>query len=306
MSVPKFKKFITPVLQSLEDGTDKHVREIREIVARRMELTEGDLQEKVAGGSQTKFSNRVNWSLHELMRAALVMRARRGVYELTDKGNRLLSKNPANLEQRVKWHIDQAYGENGAKSDSESDKSDSDITPEEALEAAYREVTNALEAEVLNRVFKVPSSHLEKTVIDLLVAMGYGGGDVTMSQVTGKAGDEGIDGTIKEDALGLDVIYVQAKRYSPTNKIGPAQVREFIGSLVGRGAHKGVYVTTSEFTDAAKQAANTGSGYSNIVLIDGKELARLMVRHDIGVRVRDPLRQPMQIKIVDENFFEEE
>ena len=297
MSVPKFKKFYLPVFQSLASGNELHIREIRALVIRDMQLTEEDIQDKVRGGSQSKVHNRVGWVLADLYRANLAERPQRGVYKLSKCGNELLAHKGADLHGRILEVVDRPFKTN-------TSENDTPLPPDEALVSAYEAFRDELEGVVLSRLVKAPPEFLEKTVVNLLIAMGYGGGDETMGQVTGKTGDRGIDGIIKEDVLGLDVVYLQTKRYTRGSNISAAQVREFVGSLALRGAQKGVLVTTSDFTPAAKKAAVGGP--NSIVLIDGKKLARLMVRHNIGVRVRDPLRPPMQIKVIDENFFEEE
>ena len=183
------------------------------------------------------------------------------------------------------------------------DGDDVTATPEEALEAADRELREALAVEVLGRVQKAPPSFLEQVVVNLLIAMGYGGGDEAMGRVTGGASDGGIDGTIREDKLGLDEVYVQAKKYASGNIVGEGELRNFVGALVGRHAHKGVFVTTSDFSASAVRFA--AQSPKRIVLINGDELARLMVRHDVGVRVRDPHRPPILIKAIDEDFFDQ-
>ena len=171
------------------------------------------------------------------------------------------------------------------------------------MEAADQELTEALEARVLDRLRKAEPSFLEHAVVGLLIAMGYGGGDAARGRVTGKTGDGGIDGTIKEDKLGLDEVYVQAKKYAGGSTVGVGEVRNFVGALVGVHAQKGVFVTTADFTDSARRFAARSP--KRIVLINGEELARLMVRHDVGVRVRDPHRPPILIKGIDEDFFDQ-
>ena len=155
---------------------------------------------------------------------------------------------------------------------------------------------------MLYRLSKATPSFLEKAVVALLIAMGYGGGDASMGRVTGRTGDGGIDGTIKEDKLGLDEVYVQAKKYASGSTVGVGDVRNFVGALVGAHAQKGVFVTTADFTASAKDFA--AQNPNRVVLINGRRLACLMVRHDVGVRVRDPHRPPILIKAIDEDFFD--
>ena len=168
------------------------------------------------------------------------------------------------------------------------------------MDRAARQLRGALEADVLNRVRTAAPAFLEQVVIDLLIAMGYGGGDVAMGRVTGRSGDGGIDGTIREDALGLDEVYVQAKKYADGKTVGEGDLRNFAGAIDAAGTTKGVFVTTAGFTDAAKDYVARSP--KRIVLIDGDELARLMVAHDIGVRTR--VRH--EIKRIDEDYFDQE
>ena len=173
-------------------------------------------------------------------------------------------------------------------------------TPEEALDRAAGQLSGALEADVLHRVRDAAPAFLERVVVDLLIAMGYGGGDAAMGQVTGRSGDGGIDGTIREDALGLDEVYVQAKKYAEGNAVGEGDLRNFAGAIDAAGTTKGVFVTTGGFTRAAKDYVARSP--KRIVLIDGAELARLMVRHGIGVRTRIL----HEIKRIDEDYFDQE
>ncbi|MYF68892.1 MAG: hypothetical protein F4053_10110 [Proteobacteria bacterium] len=177
---------------------------------------------------------------------------------------------------------------------------DSTDTPEEALEHAAQQVRRELEYDVLDRVRKAEPAFLEQVVIDLLIAMGYGGGDSAMGQVTGRSGDGGIDGTVREDALGLDEVYVQAKKYADGNTVGESALRNFAGAIDAAGTNKGVFVTTASFTPAVRRYVARSP--KRIVLIDGEELARLMVAHDVGVRTR----VSYEVKRIDEDYFSQE
>lgn len=300
MPVPDFQSLMLPVLQALADGEEALVRKVRERVASAEGLTDQDLREMLPSGRQRTFANRVGWALSYLRRAALVERVRRAVYRVTDDGQSVLANPPRRLDIRYLRQFPE-FVEGGKKPGKIPDEP-SAKTPEEALEAADRELTEVLEAEVLDRLRKADPSFLEQAVVDLLVAMGYGGGNAARARVTGQTGDGGIDGTIKEDKLGLDEVYVQAKKYAGGSTVGVGELRNFVGALVGVHAQKGVFVTTASFTATAADYAAQSS--KRIVLIDGEELARLMVRHDVGVRVRDPHRPPILIKGIDEDFFD--
>ena len=299
MPVPDFQSLMLPVLRALGDGKDTPVRDVRERVASAEDLTDKDLQEMLPSGRQRAFTNRVAWALNYLLRAALVERVRRGVYRVADEGERLLAKPPSRLDIRYLRRFPAFVA---SKKEAEKGPDKPSGTPEEALEAADRELTEALEAAVLYRLSKATPSFLEKAVVALLIAMGYGGGDASMGSVTGGTGDGGIDGTVKEDKLGLDEVYVQAKKYASGSTVGVGDVRNFVGALVGAHAQKGVFVTTADFTASAKDFAARNP--KRVVLINGRRLARLMVRHDVGVRVRDPHRPPILIKAIDEDFFD--
>ena len=283
MPVPDFQSLMLPVLRALADGKDTPVRDVRERVASAEGLTDKDLREMLPSGRTRVFTNRVAWALNYLLRAALVERVRRGVYRVADEGKRLLVKPPSRLDIRYLRRFP-AFVASRKEAEKGPDKPSG--TPEEALEAADRELTEALEAAVLYRLSKATPSFLEKAVVALLIAMGYGGGYASMGRVPGRTGDGGIDGTIKEDKLGLDEVYVQAKKYASGSTVGVGDVRNFVGALVGAHAHKGVFVTTADFTASAKDFA--AQNPKRVVLINGRRLARLMVRHDVGVRVPPP------------------
>ena len=299
MPVPDFQSLMLPVLRALADGEDTPVRLVRERVASAEGLKAEDLQEMLPSGRQRAFVNRVAWALNYLLRAGLVERARRGVYRVADEGKRLLADPPNRVDIKYLRRFP-AFVQGKKKSDKGLDEP-SPKTPEEALEAADRELTGALEAEVLDRLRKAEPKFLEQAVVALLIAMGYGGGDAARGRVTGRGGDGGIDGIIREDKLGLDEVYIQAKKYA--SGVGVGELRNFVGALVGARAQKGVFVTTADFTASAKEFS--AQSPKRIVLINGEDLARLMVRHDVGVRVRDPHRPPILIKGIDEEFFDQ-
>ena len=299
MPVPDFQSLMLPVLRALADGNDTPVGDVRKRVASAEGLTDNDLQEMLPSGRQRAFTNRVAWALNYLLRAALVERVRRGVYRVADEGKRLLAKPPSRLTIRYLRRFPAFVA---GKREAEKGPDKPSGTPEEALEAADRELIEAMEAEVLDRLRRASPSFLERVVVSLLVAMGYGDGDASMGRVTGGAGDGGIDGTIKEDKLGLDEVYLQAKKYASGSTVGVGEIRNFVGALVGARAQKGVLVTTADFTASAEDFA--AQSPKRVVLINGRRLARLMVRHDVGVRVRDPHRPPILIKAIDEDFFD--
>ena len=289
MPVPDFQSLMLPALKALSGGVETPVAELRARIAAAEGLTPEDMRKMHPSGRHSVFANRVAWAVIYMARAGLVKRVRRGIYRLTEEGDHLLRKSPTRVDTELlrtypafkEWKtpattVGPADDAGLAQSDEPAD------TPEEALHRAARELRSALEADVLDRVRNAGPAFLERVVVDLLIAMGYGGGDPAMGRVTGKSGDGGIDGTIREDALGLDEVYVQAKKYADGNAVGESDLRNFAGAIDAAGTTKGVFVTTAVFTSAAKQYLARSP--KRIVLIDGKELARLMVQHDIGPR----------------------
>ena len=305
MPVPDFQSLMLPVLKALSDGSDVQVAEVCARVAAAEGLTPDDLSERTRGGHTTKLKDRVSWSITHFLYAGLVKRVRRAVYRITSDGKQLLSRHPTRIDLKlllqypayVEWK-NRTHRKSPRIERPEQQENESEETPEETLDRAAGELRTVLEAEVLARVRNADSAFLERAVVDLLIAMGYGGGDAAMGRVTGRSGDGGIDGTIREDALGLDEVYVQAKKYAHGNTVGEGDLRNFAGAIDAAGTTKGVFVTTAEFTRAAKDYVARSP--KRIVLIDGEELAHLMVRHGVGVRTR----ARHEIKRIDEDYFD--
>ena len=308
MPIPDFQSLMLPVLKALIGGADTPISEVRARVATAEGLTPEDVRELLPSGSQTVFVNRVAWAVAEVSHAGLVEKVRRGVYRLTAKGEHLLAQAPTRIDRKIlrryPVYVEWLTGKSTLSASGKAGlvpSEDRSVTPEEALERAVGELRVELEAEVLERVRKAEPAFLERVVVDLLRAMGYGKGDAAMGKVTGRSGDGGIDGKIREDALGLDEVYLQAKRYAAGNTVGENDLRNFAGAIDAAGTTKGVFVTTAGFTKTAK--AYVEKSPKRIILIDGEELARLMVEHNIGVRLKMP---PYEIKRIDEDYFESE
>ena len=307
MPVPDFQSLMLPVLKALSGGAETPISEVRARVATTEGLTPEEVRELLPSGKQPVFTNRIAWAVAHMSHAGLVEKVRRGVYRLTSDGEHLLVQAPTRIDLKVlrkypayvEWQLSKnrsRVSDDAALALSE----DSSVTPEEALERAAGALRNELEAEVLERVRKAEPAFLEQVVKDLLLAMGYGKGDPGMGQVTGRSGDGGIDVKIREDALGLDEVYLQAKRNAADNTVGEGDLRNFAGAIDAAGTTKGVFVTTAGFTRAAQVYVEKSP--KRIVLIDGEELARLMVEHDIGIR----LKMQYTVKRIDEDYFESE
>ena len=287
MAVPKYEAIMLPLLKRLSsiDG-EANVALVLPDIAKEFDLTEEDLHARLPSGGQTYFANRCHWAKFYLSRAGLLEPARRGYFKITDDGRNLLARNPTALNRKALMEIPQFanwWNENTEdNAQGQASEAAGAVTPDDQIDGAARQLNSALEADLLSRIRSVQPDKFEQIVVDLLIAMGFGGGDREMGARIGRSGDGGIDGVIQEDALGLDAIYVQAKRYKDGNSIGSPQLHSFIGSLVGQRATKGVFVTTSSFTRDARDYVKTVQ--HRVVLIDGEELAKLLVRHGVGVR----------------------
>ena len=304
MAVPDYQSLMLPALKALGDGADVPLRDIRARVAETEGLTPEDTREMLRSGQQTTFANRVGWAITYMVHAGLVERVRRGVHRLTREGRSVLSAGPERIDLQtlnqypsfVEWY--RRKGGPGARRVEVVSHEVPRETPEETLGRAADQLREQVRGELLGRVRQASPAFVERVVVDLLTAMGYGGGDPEMGRVTGGSGDRGIDGTIREDALGLDEVYVQAKRYAEGTNVGEADLRNFAGAIDAAGTTKGVFVTTSAFTRAARDYVNRSP--KRIVLIDGEELARLMEVHNVGIRTR--VRH--EVKRIDEDYFD--
>lgn len=305
MPVPDFQTLMLPVLKAVADG-ESTAASLRERVAAAADLSDTDQQELLPSGRQTTFANRVAWANVFLQRAGLIRPVRRGAYEITDVGRAVLAETPTRIDigylrrfpAFVEWRARSAdqTDAGAAQVPAIFEPAPFSVTPDEQIERAHRTLQAELEASLLTRLKESSPAFFEGVIVDLLVAMGYGGGRREMGAAIGKSGDGGIDGVIREDELGLDAVYLQAKRYNEQS-VGERELRDFVGSLEGQRATKGVFVTTSVFTRSARDFVDRIA--RRIVLIDGQQLATLMVRHNVGVRTRSTY----EIKAIDEDYF---
>jgi len=301
MAVPDFQSFMMPVLK-LACESEQEVNNAAEQIADRFSLGDEDRNELLPSGKQTKVRNRTQWAVTYLLKAGLLRRPRRGHFEATALGKQTLDTNPPIIDIKFLSQFEEFEDfRKGAKKDSGSD-TDADQatysgTPEERIAEAFSELNENLKSELLERIIQCEPVFFEHLIIDLMISMGYGGPG--SGQHMGKSHDGGIDGIINEDELGLDVVFLQAKRYSPGNNIGVEKIREFAGTLDENGAVKGVFVTTSKFAQGSYDYASRSP--KRLILIDGSMLAELMIKHKVAVR---PIKSHQLLKIDDDYFPE--
>jgi restriction system protein len=299
--LPSFQQLMLPVLQLLGQRYDEiSVGALEDELARTLQLSCEERARMLPSGNQTVLANRLNWARAYMSRAGLIELPRRGYCRATDRGRQLLAEGVNEIDvgvlerysEFVAWRTQQ-------KAEEPAGQTQRRESPEERIASNFELLNSKLAREIVERVHSFSPSFFERLIIDLLVRMGYGGGRQEMGRALGRVGDGGVDGVIKEDALGLDVVYVQAKRLDPDKGVPVGEVRDFVGGLEGHRATKGVFVTTSYFPSTAYDFITRVS--KRVVLIDGPELASLMIRHRVGVRVKDTY----EVKKIDEDYFVE-
>ncbi|SMF95889.1 restriction system protein [Methylomagnum ishizawai] len=299
MSIPDFQSIMLPLLKLAEDGQEHANKEAKEKLALHFSLSEAEREELLPSGRQTTFDNRVAWARSYLKMALLLEVPRRGFFRITQRGKSVIQKNPEKinikfLEQFPEFSAFKTPDKPNIKEALIEQPSETQ-TPEETLDAAHIKLKQTLAEELIQTIKACSPAFFEKLVVDLLVRMGYGGTRKDAGKAVGKSGDGGIDGIIKEDRLGLDAIYIQAKKWEGT--VGRPEIQKFAGALMGHGAHKGVFITTSNFS---KEAIDFASSVNlKIVLIDGQTLATLMIDHNVGV---SPIVS-YEIKKLDLDYF---
>lgn len=301
MAVPNYEFFMILILRLLADGSERTVAEIREAVAAAAGLKDLDLAEAYDNGS-LRFNGRIGWALQYMKQAGAIESPSRGVYRITDRGRDLLARYPEGIDNKVLAQFEEfnefrqrSHASTHAGSSNTTTPGDA-ATPQERLDDAYDELQNRVAAELLELLRVMDPLRFERVVLEVLIAMGYGGSDASRASVTALSHDGGLDGVIKEDELGLEQVVVQAKRYN--SPVDVKYVREFAGSLDEHGTNKGVFFTTDKFTGPALSYVK--SIPKRIVLIDGPELARLMVRHGVGITVTKRL----DLARVDNDYFD--
>lgn len=299
MAIPDYQSVMLPLLKLVADGNEHSLRDATEELAEKFRLTEDERKELLPSGAQFTFSNRVAWARTYMNKAALLESTRRGYFRIAQRGREVLAKNPTQLNvkflEQFPEFVEFRTRRSETKETTETGETETLQTPGELLESAYQKLREDLSEELLKIIKECSPAFFERLVIDLLVKMGYGGSRKDAGKAIGRSGDEGIDGIINEDRLGLDVIYIQAKRWQAT--VGRPEIQKFAGALQGHRAKKGIFITTSAFSkDAEEYVAKIDS---KIVLIDGEQLSQLMIDHNVGVA---PVTS-YETKRIDSDYF---
>ena len=305
MPIPDYQTLMLPVLRLASDQHEHKFSDSVQSLAEEFSLSDEEMNELLPSGSQAVFNNRVGWARSYLKQAGLLAAPKRGYFEITEQGLKLLAEHPEKINTSLLERYPKFQEFRNRKKD-QSKTNGSNVfaeiaaseTPEDALASAYRSLRRNLEDEILSSVKDSSPSFFERLVVDLLVKMGYGGNRQDAGRALGKSGDGGIDGIINEDQLGLDVIYIQAKRWDGT--VGRPEIQKFAGALQGQRARKGVFITTSSFSKEALEYVSMIE--SKIILIDGERLASLMAEHNVGVSVVGQY----EVKKIDSDYFDEE
>lgn len=303
MAIPDYQSIMLPLLKYADDQQEHSLRQAIEALADQVGLTPEERNKLLPSGRQATFDNRVGWARTYLKKAGLLKSTRRGYFQITDRGLQVLAKKPDAISAKFLTQFEefQEFQNLSKKDDSpvtEGGDTDNSQTPEELLEQSVQQINDSLATELLQTIKDCSPAFFERLVVDLLVTMGYGGTRKDAGQTIGRSGDGGIDGIIKEDRLGLDVIYIQAKRWE--NPVGRPEIQKFAGALQGMRAKKGVFITTSSFTREARDFVSRID--SKIILIDGHQLASFMIEHNVGV---SPAASYV-VKRIDTDYFSDE
>ena len=301
--IPNFQVMMLPILSALGDKKEHTTAELREIVAKQLNITDEERNELLPSKKQTRFMNRFNWAIVDMRKANLmanISTTKHARYIATKEGLALLAEKPSEINRQLLMRYEGFRAFQSRSRDTHKERTtpthqelEEELTPVENLENTFNQIQESLAGELLERVLNQSPSFFERLVVELMEKMGYGAG-----KITGHSGDEGIDGVIDEDKLGLDVIHIQAKRWGPDHKVSRPDLQQFVGALAGQNGNKGVFITTSSFS---KEAMNFNPSGVKIVKIDGERLAKLMITHNVGVSVQSIY----EIKKIDTDYFEE-
>ena len=314
MSIPKFSELFNDVLIVLSDGNQLHRRELQAEVLNRLVLTDAERAETMSGGGN-RARSRVHWAFEFLCQSGATKRPKRGYAEITDFGRQLLQENPSGISLELlrqteglkDWRRRSIEARAARRNEDELEDLEDDVdgsgsadrTPHEQIENSIIAIEAAVASQLLQRLREEDPEFLERTVLKLLHAMGYGSSEDDLQHLGG-SGDGGVDGVIRQDKFGLDQIYIQAKRYGSAT-VGRPDIQSFVGALTGQHATRGVFITTSSFSREAKEFARTIQQY-RVILVDGEDLVRLMVENKVGVTVS----RTVEVVEIDENFFSEQ
>ena len=291
--IPDFQSAMLPILSKMKDEKIYDSTMIRNILVEHFGITEEEKQVKTPNGKQLLYYNRIAWSISYLRTGGLIESPERGKYKISELGKKVLNNPPEKITIRFLKEL------NPDKNLFEREKKEK--TPDELIEEGHKRINQELSKILLQNIENASPYKFEEIVVELLIKMGYGDSDFNNGEVTSKSGDEGIDGIIKEDKLGLDKIYVQAKRWKKETKIGRPEIQKFVGALDGQRAKKGIFITTASFSQEALNYANNTSN-ATVILIDGQKLTDLMIEYEAGVTVKDTIK----ICKIDTDFFTEE
>jgi restriction system protein len=299
MPIPRHNQMYLPFLEFLGDGQTHAMAEIIRYLAKIMHVTEEERKEMLPSGVTTKFGSRVGWTRTYLGKAGLLETAKRGVVVISIEGKRVLSSKPAIINDDYLMQFE-GFREFKTPVNSSNIVSQiaSEATPQDELEDAFQKINSALVSELLSEIMCQTPAFFESLVVQLLIKMGYGGSLSDAGKILGKTGDEGIDGVVREDKLGFDLIYIQAKRWDLGNVVGRPEIQKFVGALAGAGASKGLFITTAGFSKDAYTYAEK-QHTTKVVLVDGKTLASLMIEYNLGVSTQTIY----ELKRVDTDFF---
>jgi len=301
MPIPDYQTIMLPLLQFASDGKVHVVRDATNALADYFQLTDKELDELIPSGTQGVFHNRVNWANTYLKKAGLLVAPQRGRFQITERGYQVLQQNPDRIDNQFLKQFE-SFVEFRSRTTKEETTSETvsdteESTPQESIDLAYRTIRAEVETEILESIMSCSPAFFERLVVNLLVKMGYGGTRQEAGRAIGRSGDGGIDGTIDQDRLGLDVIYLQAKRWE--GSVGRPEIQKFAGALQGKRAKKGIFITTSRFTSEAQEYADFID--NRIILIDGDRLAAFMFNYNLGVSIVESY----ELKRVDSDYFVE-
>jgi restriction system protein len=302
MSIPDYQSIMLPLLKRTSDRQEHPLQSLIDALAADFKLTDSERRELLPSGNQGIFNNRVGWARTYLKKAGLITSPKRGVMQITDRGVHILKENPLHLDNKILRQFPEFLEFQSAKgepSEPEPTSANERLDPQENIEAGYQTIRKELSVELLTRIKACSPAFFERLVVELLLKMGYGGSRRDFGQAIGKPGDGGIDGVIKEDKLGLDAVYLQAKRWDDS-QVGSKEIQAFVGALHGKKARKGVFITTSGFSKPACDYVREIQ--DKVILIDGPMLADLLIEHGVGVSTI----ATYEVKKIDSDFFAED